>query len=199
MIQLTRVNLLPYREEERLQKQKQFQRLLLLGGLGGLVASGLIYTMLGQAISGQEDRNQMLEQEINILNKQIAEVNQLKAEKASFLARKQKVEELQNQRFRAAKILDDLNLMMPDGTYLTAIKSDQTNGYTFTGRAISDNKIAMLMRALPSTGIFQQPELQSIRKLDDAQEFTLKAALVSAKPEGQQPAAGESVLDKGTK
>ncbi len=199
MIQLTRVNLLPYREEERLQKQKQFQRLLLLGGLGGLVASGLIYTMLGQAISGQEDRNQMLTQEISVLDKQIAEVNQLKAEKASFLARKQKVEELQNQRFRAAKILDDLNLMMPDGTYLTVIKSDQANGYTFTGKAISDNKIAMLMRALPSTGVFQQPELQSIKKMDDAQEFTLKAALVSKKPEEQQPAAGESVLDKGTK
>lgn len=37
------------------------------------------------------------------------------------------------------------------------------------------------MTALPSTGMFEQPELQSIKKGDDAQEFSLSSKLVEQK------------------
>ena len=40
---------------------------------------------------------------------EIAEIKKLQAEKASFLTRKQKVEELENKRFEAARIIDTLN------------------------------------------------------------------------------------------
>ena len=38
----------------------------------------------------------------------------------------------------------------------------------------------MLMRSLPSTGVFAQPELLSIKKIDNYQEFTLKVLLNSS-------------------
>lgn len=67
--------------------------------------------------------------------------------------------------------------MIPEGAYLTDIKADSPESYTISGKAISDNKIAMFMRSIPSTGLFMQPELLSIKKVDNAQEFTLKVLL----------------------
>ena len=98
------------------------------------------------------------------------------------MAKKQKVEELQEKRSQAAYIIDTLNVLTPENTYLTAVNAENPTTYTITGRAMSDNKIAMLMRALPSTGVFSQPELLSIKKNDNYQEFTLRVLLNQSTP-----------------
>lgn len=71
-------------------------------------------------------------------------------------------------------------MLIPEGTYLTAISAENPTTYTISGKATSDNKIAMFMRSIPSTGIFMQPELLNIKKVDNAQEFTLKVLLNQA-------------------
>ncbi|MGN6833647.1 PilN domain-containing protein, partial [Neisseria sp. P0017.S007] len=60
-------------------------------------------------------------------------------------------------------------------TYLTALEADSSTCYKISGHAVSDNKISVMMRSLPSTCIFLQPELLSIIKLDNYHEFTLKS------------------------
>ena len=106
---------------------------------------------------------------------------------AAFLERKQKVEELDNKRFEGARIVDTVNQLVPEGAYLTAIQniggSDATisNTYTLVGKAISDNKVAMFMTALPSTGVFDIPKLDSINKTDNGQEFKVTANLLEQK------------------
>lgn len=177
MIELTRINLLPYREEIQQKKKQQFKALMLLALLVGLGLSALIYFAINRAIDNQQSRNSLLEQEITKLDQNLVEIKKLQEEKEDFLARKQKVEELQEKRFQAASILDSLNVLIPEGAYITDIKADSPESYTISGKAISDNKIAMFMRSIPSTGLFMQPELLSIKKVDNAQEFTLKVLL----------------------
>ncbi|MDO5639280.1 MAG: PilN domain-containing protein [Neisseria sp.] len=177
MIELTKINLLPYREEIQQKKKQQFKALMLFAFLVGLGLAALIYFGINRAIDNQQSRNELLNQEIAKLDQDLVEIKKLQEEKEDFLARKQKVEELQEKRFQAASILDSLNVLMPDGAYLTSIKAENPNTYTITGKAVSDNKIAMFMRSIPSTGLFMQPELLSIKKVDNAQEFTLKVLL----------------------
>ena len=74
---------------------------------------------------------------------------------------------MQEKRSQAAYIIDTLNVLTPDNTYLTALEAENPTTYKVTGRAISDNKIAVFMRALPSTGVFSQPELLSIKKVEN--------------------------------
>lgn len=178
MIKLIGLNLLPYRELARQEKQKEFNRLMLLSLLVGILLAGAIWFLLGQTISNQDDRNQLLQTNIDQLNKEIKEVENLEKQKQEFLARKQKIEELQNERYKAAMVFNDLNTIMPDGVYLTQIQSTDGKGYTITGRALSDSKVAMLMRSLPSTGLFATPELVGIKTNNGAQEFTLRTMLV---------------------
>lgn len=182
MIEFTKINLLPYREEIKQRKKQQFNILMLSALLVGVGLSVLAYVSINSAISNQESRNQFLETEINKLDTDLGEIKKLQQEKENFLAKKQKVEELQEKRSQAAYIIDTLNVLTPENTYLTAVNAENPTTYTITGRAMSDNKIAMLMRALPSTGVFSQPELLSIKKNDNYQEFTLRVLLNQSTP-----------------
>ena len=182
MIEFTKINLLPYREEIKQRKKQQFNILMLSALLVGVGLSVLAYVSINSAISNQESRNQFLETEISKLDTDLGEIKKLQQEKENFLAKKQKVEELQEKRSQAAYIIDTLNVLTPENTYLTAVNAENPTTYTITGRAMSDNKIAMLMRALPSTGVFSQPELLSIKKNDNYQDFTLRVLLNQSTP-----------------
>ena len=182
MIEFTKINLLPYREEIKQRKKQQFNILMLSALLVGVGLSVLAYVSINSAISNQESRNQFLETEISKLDTDLGEIKKLQQEKENFLAKKQKVEEVQEKRSQAAYIIDTLNVLTPENTYLTAVNAENPTTYTITGRAMSDNKIAMLMRALPSTGVFSQPELLSIKKNDNYQEFTLRVLLNQSTP-----------------
>lgn len=192
MIELTRINLLPYREEIKQRKQQQFKILMLGAFAVGLVLAAATYLGIDNAISNQEGRNNFLQTEIDRLDRELGEIDKLQQEKEAFLAKKLKVEELQEKRYQAAYILDSLNALTPDNTYLTALEAESPTSYKISGHAISDNKIAVMMRSLPSTGIFLQPELLSIKKVDNYQEFTLKSSINQVNTPAPAPTAQSS-------
>ena len=192
MIELTRINLLPYREEIKQRKQQQFKVLMLGAFAVGLGLAAATYLGIDNAISNQEGRNNFLQTEIDRLDRELGEIDKLQQEKEAFLAKKLKVEELQEKRYQAAYILDSLNTLTPDDTYLTALEAESPTSYKISGHAISDNKIAVMMRSLPSTGIFLQPELLSIKKVDNYQEFTLKSSINQVNTPAPAPTAQSS-------
>lgn len=192
MIELTRINLLPYREEIKQRKQQQFKVLMLGAFAVGLGLAAATYLGIDNAISNQEGRNNFLQTEIDRLDRELGEIDKLQQEKEAFLAKKLKVEELQEKRYQAAYILDSLNTLTPDNTYLTALEAESPTGYKISGHAVSDNKIAVMMRSLPSTGIFLQPELLSIKKVDNYQEFTLKSSINQVNTPAPAPTAQSS-------
>ena len=193
MIELTRINLLPYREEIKQRKQQQFKVLMLGAFAVGLGLAAATYLGIDNAISNQEGRNNFLQTEIDRLDRELGEIDKLQQEKEAFLAKKLKVEELQEKRYQAAYILDSLNTLTPDNTYLTALEAESPTSYKISGHAISDNKIAVMMRSLPSTGIFLQPELLSIKKVDNYQEFTLKSSINQVNTPAPAPTAQAAV------
>ena len=83
---------------------------------------------------------------------------------------------------------------MPEGLYLTAITGDDANpdNYSISGKAISDSKIAMFMRAIPSTGLFNSAELDNIKKVNDAQEFVVKVSLSRPEPVAAEASAASA-------
>ena len=192
MIELTRINLLPYREEIKRRKQQQFKILMLGAFAVGLGLAAATYLGIDSAISNQEGRNNFLQTEIDRLDRELGDIDKLQQEKEAFLAKKLKVEELQEKRYQAAYILDSLNTLTPDNTYLTALEAESPTSYKISGHAISDNKIAVMMRSLPSTGIFLQPELLSIKKVDNYQEFTLKSSINQVNTPAPAPTAQSS-------
>lgn len=177
MNNLIKINLLPYREEINKRKQQQFKTLMYGAVLIGLASVVGTYLFIDNMTNNQLERNALLETSIAHLDTELTEIQKLKQEKDAFLLKKNKIEELQLKRLQAAKILDSLNETIPDNTYLTSLEAVTADSYRLNGRTSSDNRVANMMRAMPNTGIFNQPELLSIKKNNSYQEFTLQATL----------------------
>lgn len=195
MNNLIKINLLPYREEMNKRKQQQFKTLMYGAVLTGVAAVAATYLFIDNMINNQSEKNTLLETSIAHLDTELSEIQKLKQEKDAFLIKKNKVEELQLKRLQAAKILDSLNEAVPGSTYLTSLDAVTADSYRLSGRTSSDNRVAAMMRAMPNTGIFKQPELLSIKKNNSHQEFTLQATLqpiVKAAESKENPASGNA-------
>lgn len=195
MNNLIKINLLPYREEMNKRKQQQFKTLMYGAVLTGVAAVAATYLFIDNMINNQSERNTLLETSIAHLDTELSEIQKLKQEKDAFLIKKNKVEELQLKRLQAAKILDSLNEAVPGSTYLTSLDAVTADSYRLSGRTSSDNRVAAMMRAMPNTGIFKQPELLSIKKNNSHQEFILQATLqpiVKAAESKENPASGNA-------
>ncbi|AAY52169.1 TPA: PilN domain-containing protein [Neisseria meningitidis] len=195
MNNLIKINLLPYREEMNKRKQQQFKTLMYGAVLTGVAAVAATYLFIDNMINNQSERNTLLETSIAHLDTELSEIQKLKQEKDAFLIKKNKIEELQLKRLQAAKILDSLNEAVPGSTYLTSLDAVTADSYRLSGRTSSDNRVAAMMRAMPNTGIFKQPELLSIKKNNSHQEFTLQATLqpiVKAAESKENPASGNA-------
>ena len=121
---MARINLLPWREERRKQRQREFYGMLGFAALAGVILSGLLWFYFSQQISGQNDRNAFLETEIAKVREQNKEIERLDKQKARLLARKEVIEELQGKRSQMVHLFDSLVRTIPDGVVLTALKQD---------------------------------------------------------------------------
>ncbi|CAM3539531.1 PilN domain-containing protein [Parendozoicomonas haliclonae] len=161
---MARINLLPWREELRKERQKNF--LIALGATVALAAL-LIFVrdlMLNAAIENQQSRNQFLQTEINTLNAKIKEINELKSKKKELLARMEVIQNLQGNRPVIVRVFDELVRVLPDGVYFTTL-SMSGNTISIQGVSESNNKISKLMRQLDESDWFDSPNLTAVKAL----------------------------------
>ena len=74
---MTKINLLPWREERRKQRQKDFINAMELSALIGILVVGLIHTSIQGLKAYQGQRNQLLQNEIILLDKKIIEIRDI--------------------------------------------------------------------------------------------------------------------------
>jgi type IV pilus assembly protein PilN len=119
---MPQINLLPWRQQQRAQRQKEFG--LFAGGALMAALAVTLFTSWGfsAAIDRQRERNELLKSEIADLDRQITEILGLEAQKASMRARMEIVERLQRSRPEVVHVIDQLARTLPDGVYLTSVK-----------------------------------------------------------------------------
>lgn len=187
---MARINLLPWREERRKARQKEFFGMLGLAVVAGILVSILIYSLYGGWIAGQNARNEYLRGEITKVDGQIKEIQELDKKKAKLLARKEVIEQLQANRSQMVHLFDSLVRTIPDGVALTSIKQEG-DILTLNGRSQSNARVSTYMRNLESSGWMTNPDLNVIEAKEGnpalPYEFNLKVKLAnpSAAKDGQ--------------
>ena len=179
---MAKINLLPWREERRQQRTKEFYVLLGLSAAFALVVFGLAYYYFDQSIKFQNQRNSFMTAEIKKLEKQIAEIEILEAKKASLIARQQVIEELQANRTQMVHLFDELVKTIPNGVFLEKI-TQQGTSISLEGYSQSHSRVSDYMRRLDESAWFTKIELDYI-KADDTlgthdQKFKLSVQLVN--------------------
>lgn len=157
----TTINLLPWRAELREQRKKEFFAIT-----GGFAAMGVVVFLvwlmaLSSLIEYQESRNGKLKAEIATLDKRIAEVDELKKQKAEMVERMKIIRDLQGTRPVIVHIFDDLVKKQPDGLFYTKIEKKDKR-IVINGTAESNNRVSTLMKSFSESDWFQDPNLTKV-------------------------------------
>ncbi len=172
---MTKINLLPWREERRQELKRQFFIVLAGAVLIGAGAVYLVNMTVESKIEYQAQRNQFIENETKKLEEQIKEIKELEKKRESLVERMQVIQDLQGNRPEVVKVFDGLARTVPDGVFYSLLRS--TGGViAITGYAESNNRVSNLMRNLDASDLFESPNLskvQSASKEKDSNEFDL--------------------------
>jgi type IV pilus assembly protein PilN len=159
---MPRINLLPWRDEQR--KERKLRFLVWLGGaaIGACLTAFVGYLLMDSMVSAQDARNQTLKAEIAELDKQIEKINSLEADKARFIARMDVIEKLQRSRPEIVHVFDEISKQLPDGVYLTGITQTGSR-LRFQGVAQSSTRVSAFMRNIDGSSYLKNPELEVVK------------------------------------
>ena len=173
---MPRINLLPWREAQRKERKVAF--MVALGGAAvcACVVTAAVYLLYTGMIDAQESRNEMLQAQIKILDRQIEEINDLEQTKRQFIARMEIIEKLQRSRPQIVHVFDQIVKTLPDGVYLTSV-TQSGDHLKFTGVAQSSTRVSAFMRNIDSSQWMKNPTLEVIQSSTGAfgSSFTLDA------------------------
>jgi type IV pilus assembly protein PilN len=158
---MPRINLLPWRDQQRKERKLAFFVALGAAAFAALVVSFAGYLLFKSMISSQEARNERLRAEIKIVDRQIEQINDLETQKQRFIARMQVIEKLQRSRSEVVHLFDEITKNMPDGTYLTSFKQEGTH-LKFEGVAQSSTRVSTFMRNISASQYMKDPELEVV-------------------------------------
>ncbi len=185
---MPRVNLLPWREELRKVRQKNFGLSAVGAALGGAAIVLGTIAFYSARIDHQNDRNRYLTDEIAVLDRQISEIKELEDVKSRLIARMDIIENLQTKRPEVVHLFDELARAIPEGVHLKSIKQTGTR-ITISGEAQSSTRVSALMRNIDKSPWLKNPDLSvvetTIQKEDSGRtsSFTIIATQTTPKKE----------------
>jgi len=168
---MAHINLLPWREELRKEKQQQFAVI----GVGTAIVAALLILLTHMQMNGlieqQNNRNKFLDTEIAALDKKIARIKDLEKTRTALLARMDIIQQLQHSRPQSVHLMDELVYTLPDGVYLNSI-SQKGASLTMSGVAQSNARVSAYMRNIDNSQWMGKPRLDVIETKEDKNRRT---------------------------
>lgn len=162
------INLLPWREDLRREKQRQFINVAAGAAILMVGIIVLVHIRMSGIIEEQDNRNQFLTGQIAQVDKDIKEIESLEKEKAALLARMKVIQELQGSRPEIVHIFDEIATSMPDKVFLLSA-TRKGREIDLIGVADSNDYVSELMRNLNNSPWLTNPRLEVIES--DKKEY----------------------------
>ncbi len=185
---MARINLLPWREEQRNQRKKEYLTVVGVCAFIAVLVWGAVHWHFNERIDYQKSRNEFLQAEITKLDKKIQEIRELEKEKERLLARMKAIETLQTSRPIIVHIFDELVDSLPDGVYLKQIIQKGAK-IEIRGVAQSNARVSNYMRNVEKSDWLKNPSLDIIQT---ATEDGRRIANFTLKFEQTSPQAGQA-------
>ncbi len=162
---MPKINLLPWRDELRKERQRNFLISVagaIVAGLGVIAVTNFVYSA---RIDYQRDRNQLLTNEIKILDESIKSIDGIERQKERLLARMEVIEQLQASRPEIVHLFDELTRTIPDGIHLESV-AQEGRGLRIAGVAQSSTRVSSYMRNVNQSEWIGSPDLEKIQTVD---------------------------------
>ena len=157
---MAKINLLPWRDELREQRKKQFIAMCVGVAILGLVAVMLAWLYFDHKLSDQEQANQLITSTNQTLDSQLKTLDGLQERRNAIIERMKLIQGLESQRPVTVHIIDELVRVVPSNMYIT--KFNRTGDkFTIEGRAESPNTVAELLRGMEVSPWFRNAFMNS--------------------------------------
>jgi type IV pilus assembly protein PilN len=186
---MAHINLLPWREELRQERKKQFGYAMVAVALAAVFTLFILDQYENGRIEQQQRRNAYLKENIAVLDAQVAEIRDLQRKRTQLLERMRVIQELQGNRPIIVRIMDQLVRTVPDGVFYTNLES-KDGQISIEGVAESNNRVSSLMRNLDGSDWLTEPNLDAVRA---APEYGDQATTFSLTVKIDLPEAGEEM------
>lgn len=158
---MARINLLPWREELRRDRNQSFY---VATGVLGVLGLGIVFLMnmqIDAQLQAQQQRNNFIKEEQKAIEQKITEIDELKKERAELESRMKIIQDLQGNRSVVVRLFDEIARQTPDGVFLK--KVDRVgNRFRIEGVAEANNRISNMMRNLEHSEWFEDAKLESV-------------------------------------
>ncbi|MBL0230718.1 MAG: PilN domain-containing protein [Agitococcus sp.] len=176
---MAKINLLPWRQELKKQRQQEF---IVINAAVALSAAAIImffHILLSSQLSDQEERKAYIQSEIATLDGQIKQIDELQTRKDELLARMKVIQDLQGRRPVIVRVFDELARTVPNKVYLISIvRKDDV--FTIEGYAESNTQVSSFLRNINNSAWFKNPVLSTVVAADDQNKKSDKASAKAA-------------------
>ena len=158
---MPQINLLPWRDQLREQRKREF--LVMLVGIV-IIAGGLVFLadrFFRTELDQQQARNQLITREIAVMDARVASIAQLRQQQEDIRDRIEVISGLQRSRPVIVHVFDELVRALPRGVYFNTL-AREGDRLRIEGVAESNNRVSELMRRLDDSRWFSDPGLQRI-------------------------------------
>lgn len=168
---MAKINLLPWRQELKKQRQQEFVAINAGVALAAAAIVLFFHMMLSAQLSDQEERKAYIQSEIAMLDSQIKQIDKLQTRKEELLARMKVIQDLQGRRPVIVRVFDELVRSVPNKVYLLSVKRDGDK-FTIEGNAESNTQVSSFLRNLNASEWFKNPVLSTVTADDTVKKAT---------------------------
>ncbi|GGX44487.1 PilN domain-containing protein [Saccharospirillum salsuginis] len=166
---MANIDLRPWREERRKERQQQFLLVLVLVVVAAGAAGWSWNQTVKAQIQQQEQRNTFLQQRISDLDKKIEEIRTLREQREKLVERMEVIQSLQGDRPIIVHVFEELVEATPEEVYFTSLSSQGTT-INISGRADRPLSISDFLRNLDTSPWFQNAFLINVQSIKEGQE-----------------------------
>ncbi len=166
---MANINLLPWREERRVKAKRQFFSILFGTAI---IGAGVVYVAdinVKSQIDHQVARNSYVEQETKALDKEIAEIDELKKQRERLIERMEVIQNLQGNRAVIVHHFDEFVRSIPEGVYFTRLEKKGSK-FHIEGVADANNRVSNLMLNLDRSDWFKESNLMRVTNQEGDEE-----------------------------
>ena len=160
---MARINLLPWRQEERARRNKEFITLVVAVTLLALLSAFATWSYFSNELDEQNSANALIEQENSRLDAALVKIDSLEQRRDDIVSRMQVIQDLQGRRPVPVRLWDDIAKALPPALYLNNLKREG-DLITLTGLADNPNVVSSLIRNLNDSKWMDNSAVRTIQQ-----------------------------------
>ena len=166
---MARINLLPWRDELREKRKKEFIAICIGAAFIGAFIVALTWFFYNHKLEDQEQANQLISSTNQNLDVQLKSLEGLEAQRNAIIERMKLIQGLQSQRPIAVRLIDEMARVTPSNLYITKFVR-VGDKFTIEGKAESPNTVAEFLRNLEASAWYRNAFMNSFLAVEEKKD-----------------------------